>query len=327
MPSPQGSAAPSFTRPESSLFDSLFVFDETVPAHSILYTTPFHWGHKQMKHYFGVWLTVMICIFAFCADGAAEASQPGTGQYEELSVQKGRTISGVVRWKGRRPIMASYPINRDESVCDPQKKRFKPSPRLVIGPGGGIANTVVYLSNIRRGKKAAATGLSQARNLSIQGCEYRPHVLLAPIGSYLAMHNRDRVLHNIRMFGAATYNLPMPEPGTLFVKPLRQPGLITLRNDAGHGWMSAIIYVTPHPYYVISDQEGRFTLQDVPPGTYTIKAWHEGWRITRVILKNGEPAFYEHEKPIVLSQEVTVSAGGENGGSKVNVEFTLEARR
>ncbi len=281
-----------------------------------------------MKHYFGMSLAVMICIIAFCADGATEASRIGAGQYEELSVQKGGTISGVVRWKSRRPApLASYPINRDESVCDPQGKRFKPSPRLVIGPGGGIANTVVYLSNIRRGKKAAATGLSRARKLIIQRCEYRPHVLLAPVGSYLAMHNKDRVLHNIRMFGAATYNLPMPEPGTLFVKPLRQPGLITLRNDAGHGWMSAIIYVTPHPYYAVSDQEGKFILPDVPPGAYTIKAWHEGWRVTHMIPKNGKPAFYEHEEPIVLSQEVTVSAGGKNGGSKVNVEFTLEARR
>jgi hypothetical protein len=222
--------------------------------------------------------------------------------------------------------LSPFPINRDENICDPEKKRFKSSPRLVIGPGGGITNTVVYLSNIKRGKKPAATGLYNARKLIIKQCEYQPHILLAPVGSYLAMHNLDRALHNIRMSGAATYNLPMPEPRTMFVKPLHQPGLVTIRSDAGHGWMSAIIHVTPHPYFALSDREGKFSLADVPPGTYTIKAWHENWHIARTIPKNRKPAFYEYEEPTMLFQKVTVPISKSNERVKVNVVFEFKAR-
>jgi hypothetical protein len=120
------------------------------------------------------------------------------------------------------------------------------------------------------------------------------------------------------MFGAATYNLPMPEKGTLFVKPLPKTGVITVRSDAGHGWMSGIIHVTTHPYYAITDREGRFSLKDVPPGKYTVKAWHEGWKVTHVIPKRGKPAFYEYEKPWQASQEVTLPPQG-----RAEIEFTL----
>ena len=118
----------------------------------------------------------------------------------------------------------------------------------------------------------------------------------------------------------------MPEPRTMFVKPLHQPGLVTIRSDAGHGWMSAIIHVTPHPYFALSDREGKFSLADVPPGTYTIKAWHENWHIARTIPKYRKPAFYEYEEPTMLFQKVTVPISKSNERVKVNVVFEFKAR-
>lgn len=241
--------------------------------------------------------------------------------YEEISVKNGGTISGVVKWSGPRPSLPPFPVNRDIGVCAKDGKMERKSPRLIIGKGEGVANTVVYISGIYKGKRLPHRSLWYARKWIIKQCEYHPHVLIAPVRSYLAMYNKDRVLHNIRMFGAATYNLPMPEEGTLFVKPLPRVGVITVRSDAGHGWMSGIIHVTGHPYYALTDREGKFSLEDVPPGKYTVKAWHEGWKVTRVILKRGKPAFYDYEKPWEASQEVNLPPRG-----RAEIQFALSEK-
>ncbi len=242
--------------------------------------------------------------------------------YQEISVRSGGVISGAVKWAGAAPALAPFPVNRNKGVCDLDKSGKRKSPRLIIGGGGGVANAVVYIANITRGKRLPPRGLRHARKWVIKGCEYRPHVLIAPVGSYLAMRNDDRILHNIRMFGAAAYNLPMPEKGTLFVKRLPRAGVISLRCDAGHGWMSGIIHVTQHPYYAVTDREGKFSLKDVPPGRYAVRAWHEGWKVKAVIPKDGKPTFYEFERPIELTREVTLPERG-----KVEIVFTLSNRR
>jgi len=50
-----------------------------------------------------------------------------------------------------------------------------------------------------------------------------------------------------------------------------------LRCNGGHVWMNAEMFIAPHPYYAVTDESGRFEFNDVPPGTYQIVAWHEGW--------------------------------------------------
>ncbi|HTC55946.1 MAG TPA: carboxypeptidase-like regulatory domain-containing protein, partial [Candidatus Sulfotelmatobacter sp.] len=55
------------------------------------------------------------------------------------------------------------------------------------------------------------------------------------------------------------------------------PGLVNLRCNGGHVWMNAEMMVVPHPYYAVTDESGRFEFASVPPGTYQIVAWHEGW--------------------------------------------------
>src|SRR5690348_9703656 len=72
--------------------------------------------------------------------------------YQVITVSNGGTISGTVKWSGPQPRALTFPVTKDPQICDPDGNKRVDLDRLVIGPEGGVANTIVYLKNIRSGK-------------------------------------------------------------------------------------------------------------------------------------------------------------------------------
>jgi hypothetical protein len=198
--------------------------------------------------------------------------------YKVVEVRDGGTITGTVKWSGPLPHLTQFPINKDQKVCDPESRKTTDLERLLVGANLGVANTVVYLKNIPAGKAFGAP--DQRQHLDQRHCQYIPHVLLVPEKHDLAMQSSDATLHTVHMEGAATYNLPFPFPNQVTSRSMSTSGLVTLRCNGGHVWMNAEMFVIPHPYYAVTDDSGRFELNDVPPGTYQLIAWHEGWMLT-----------------------------------------------
>jgi hypothetical protein len=200
------------------------------------------------------------------------AAQAG---YKVISVTDGGTISGTIKWSGPAPRQLDFPITKDAQICDPDGKKTASLERLIVGPEGGVANTIVYLKNISAGK--AMDLPEQRRHLDQNHCRYVPHILLVPQNAALQMQSSDATLHTIHMDGAASFNLPFPFPNQINSRTMSTPGLVNLRCNGGHVWMNAEMMVVPHPYYAVTDESGRFVFTSVPPGTYQIVAWHEGW--------------------------------------------------
>jgi hypothetical protein len=197
--------------------------------------------------------------------------------YRVVPVNNGGTIAGTVKWSGPEPHIAKFPITKDSQICDPESQKTTDLQRLIIGPDGGVANTVVFLKHISKGKPME---IPEARRfLNQRHCHYEPHILLVPESGDLKMRSSDATLHTIHMEGAATYNLPFPFPNQVIARPMSTAGLVTLRCNGGHVWMNAEMFVVPHPYYAVTDETGRFELKDVPPGEYELVAWHESWSI------------------------------------------------
>jgi hypothetical protein len=242
------------------------------------------------------------------------AGIPVTAQttYQVISVTNGGMISGTVKWSGPAPVTAKFPIRKDPQICDPNSQKNRDLERLVIGPQGGVANTVVFLKSIAAGK---AFDLPPARrSLDQKQCRYEPHILLVPQGAALQMKSSDATLHTIHMDGAATYNLPFPFTNQPISRTMSTPGLVNLKCNGGHVWMNAELMVAPHPYFAVTDESGKFELTNVPPGDYTLVAWHEGWKVTRqeatfdVLTENrvSRPVF---SPPKTWENKVTVSPG------------------
>jgi hypothetical protein len=198
-------------------------------------------------------------------------------EYKVITVVDGGTISGTVKWSGPVPRSLDFPITKDPQICDPDAKKTAGLERLIIGADGGVANTIVYLKNITSGKAVELP--EQRRHLDQKHCRYIPHILLVPQNAALDMNSSDATLHTIHMDGAASYNLPFPFPDRPTSRNMPAPGLVHLRCNGGHVWMNAEMMVVTHPYYSVTDESGRYQFSDVPPGTYQIVAWHEGWNL------------------------------------------------
>ena len=211
-------------------------------------------------------------LLLFLAAAPFAVAQSG---YKVVPVTEGGTISGTVKWSGPVPKELDFPITKDPQICAPDGNKTVSLERLIVGPEGGVANTIVYLKNVSAGKAMELP--EQKRHLDQRHCRYIPHILLVPQDAELQMQSSDATLHTIHMDGAATYNLPFPFTNRPIARTMSTAGLVNLRCNGGHVWMNAEMMVVPHPYYAVTDESGRFEFTGVPSGTYQIVAWHEGW--------------------------------------------------
>lgn len=173
-------------------------------------------------------------------------------------------VKGTVGFSGPAPKLAPLKANKDMKICGDEV----PNESLGVS-NGKLENVVVTIEGASAKAPARAVTVDQKR------CRYVPHVQATGPGSDLAILNSDGILHNIHGYlGTATiFNLAMPLKDQKITRKLGKPGLVHLKCDV-HSWMGGYIVVTDAPQ-AVSDKGGQFVIRDVPPGTYTAKAWHE----------------------------------------------------
>ena len=128
--------------------------------------------------------------------GTAQSTSP-EATYEVVNVESGGSISGTVKWSGPIPTIPHLPITKDPKICDPSGEKNRDLQRLVIDRNRGVANTVVYLKDVTRGK-AWDLPVSE-QTLDQHACTYVPHILLVPVGEAMQIKSSDPVLHTVHM--------------------------------------------------------------------------------------------------------------------------------
>jgi hypothetical protein len=95
-------------------------------------------------------------------------------------------------------------------------------------------------------------------------------------GGKVIQKNDDPIFHNIHTYlnGKTMFNIGLPDKGSSVTKPLLREGLMEVTCDS-HPWMKGYIQIFDHPYAAVTDAKGDFSIKDIPPGTYTLEAWHE----------------------------------------------------
>jgi plastocyanin len=267
-----------------------------------------------MKFRNGFSLAAILAVMALvsgCGDpdgGALPNGGPAAGS--------GGTIRGRVVLQGDAPKPASDTIAQDQKICGSSVSL----PRIALGKDNVVQGTFVILEGVESPPGARPAATTQSVLIDQKDCQYVPHTMIVPVNSKVEITNSDPILHNVngRQGDSKVFNYAQARQGQRETvdMTMTKPGIITLACDAGHPWMSAFIYVAPNPYVALTDSNGEFVIKDVPPGTYTLKMWHEG-----VILKdiNKRLQTYNYEDPYELTQPVTVAA---NADATANFELT-----
>ncbi len=195
------------------------------------------------------------------------------------------TISGTVTFAGSATSPVKLDITMDHEVCD-REPQFRED--LVVAPqNGGLKNVVVWLKDMPEQATDTPPATSDPVALDQRGCRFIPHVVIVPAGETLNILNSDGILHNIHTRGSVNRPINKAQPGILkrVKAKFKYPEMISVKCDA-HKWMSAWIVVAGHAYYALTNEDGSYRLDNVPPGTYSLEFWHErlGSAIQQVVV-------------------------------------------
>jgi plastocyanin len=150
---------------------------------------------------------------------------------------------------------------------------------VTLGGKRAASMAVVWLTGARKAGPMARAIVDQRQKA------FLPHVSVITAGTTVQFPNNDSVFHNVfAYFDAKKFDLGMYPRGASKSVTFDKPGVVALLCNV-HSEMSAYIVVVDTPYYAVCDREGRFMLKDVPPGQYTVHAWHEGGETAAQSLK------------------------------------------
>ena len=200
----------------------------------------------------------------------AEEAAPAAEGYQGGTVDDGGTIAGTITYSGSPVDSETVAVDKDPEVCGDtiEVSAFQ------TDASGGLANAVVRITDITAGKPMSS--LDSQPVIDQKDCQYGPTVVIVPTGQALTVHNSDGILHNINATPFDNPPVNIAQPGTspeVMTGEFTIPEIVPLGCDV-HPWMNATMVVTDHPYIAITSEDGSYSLEDVPAGTYEIEVFH-----------------------------------------------------
>lgn len=248
-----------------------------------------------MKKFLSMLFAVTLVVFISCGKGK-EASKEDEGEDDEVAQTNtatasgetaataatpaaapvsadAATLTGVIKLEAAAPKMPAIQMSADP-YCQSQHTTPATDEEVIVDGQGDLANVFVYVKNISGNFPAPTTHAT----IDQHGCQYHPHVNAVMVGQPLDIKNSDATLHNVHAMPAVNsqFNEGQPVQGMVSTKKFDKPELTPFKVKCDvHGWMKSYMAVMPHPFYAVSQMNGQFTIANLPPGNYTIVAWHE----------------------------------------------------
>lgn len=195
-------------------------------------------------------------------------------------------LVGRVLYEGAVPPPRKFEITKDQEACRYADVEVQ---EVRVSADNALAGVVIEIQEIE-----ARPGQTEGEYVIRQkDCGFHPELLVVPDGATLTIHNDDAVMHNVN---AGQWNLAQPagfRPLTQTMRFMRRP-FVRIHCNV-HSWMEAWIYVARSPCYGTTDADGRFRVEDIPPGSYTVTAIHPKLGTQRFEITVGSGQTVEHD--------------------------------
>ena len=207
---------------------------------------------------------------------APATQEPAAAPATTVDPATAATVAGKISLEGTAPANAPIRMNADPACVAANKGQPPPTQETYVSEGGGLGNVFVYVQSGLTGTFPAPTtpvAFDQKR------CRYVPHVFGVQVGQPIEVMNSDPTLHNIHATPKtnAEFNTAQPIQGmkTTHTFSEKEADVVVPFKCDVHGWMNASVGVLDHPYFAVTKADGSFSIPNLPPGSYTLGAWHE----------------------------------------------------
>lgn len=225
-------------------------------------------------------LFFLFCFFVLiisCSKTPTKSTKTSKPLYQ--STGKEGKIKGIVNFTGNVNAPSKIDMNSDAACVSKNPNATLDSLKV---KDGKLENVIVFIKDgtTTDGRKLSDLGF-QTPDAEVQidqvGCVYVPRVLGIQTNQKLSIHNSDQTIHTTQ---AASQKNPswfttQQINSAPVVKTFTEPETVIPFKCSQHGWMAAYVAVFENTFFAITKEDGAFEIKDVPPGDYTLTAWHE----------------------------------------------------
>lgn len=218
-------------------------------------------------------LTFFVLLFSFCVFTAC--NQQKSASDEQSHAPSGppaapidpatvASVSGAVHFDGVSPAVISIDMSNDPACKGDNKAE------TLVAKDGQLANVFVYVKDGLGNRTFPAP--AEAATIDQTGCRYQPHVAGLMVGQKLEIKNDDPTEHNVHAIGMqnAQWNESQMPKAAPIEKSFDHPEIMLPIKCNQHPWMKMYVNVVANPFYAVTGPDGKFEINGLPPGDYTI---------------------------------------------------------
>lgn len=231
-------------------------------------------------------LTLLLSAIFWAACGSKEKEtevatykesegEESTGPAQAVDVANGAVITGKVVFSGAKPSLPTIRMDAEPVCARIHGGGGVPAQDEVVNDNGTLRYVLIYVKDGLGGKSYQP--IDKNETLDQHGCLYEPHVLAIVAGQELDITNTDDTTHNIHPIPKVNREWNESQPkGDLKKKVFTQAEFPPIPIKCNiHPWMKSYLAVFKHPFFAVTSKDGTFEIKGLPPGSYTIEAWHE----------------------------------------------------